>query len=199
MYANGYDERTSGSGCSPDGCVPYNTRDGSRSSNSRWSCQGEILDKSDRNDGCCISYYFEEPQDIVDVKIAFHQGNKRTRCLDVFNNGKKFDTIESSGKTNNFETFNLYTDETAELKFCLCDPKWNEDVWLSITEVRLCYLLTSLGHGCRTYTPSPGPLAHLQCELDGRVVNTVYFPRLILLPTRYIRTCLLYTSDAADE
>ena len=143
--ANGYDERTSGSGCRPDGCVPYNTRDDEPWSNSRWSCKGEILDKSDRDDGCCIWYTFEEPQDIEEVSIAFDRGTERTRCLDVFSNGKKIDTINSSGKTSDFEWFNIYTDETKELRFCLCDPKWNEDVWLSITEVRPCSLCNELG------------------------------------------------------
>ena len=143
--ANGYDERTSGSGCRPSGCVPYNTRDDEPWSNSRWSCKGEILDKSDRDDGCCIWYTFEEPQDIEEVSIAFDRGTERTRCLDVFSNGKKIDTINSSGTTSDFEWFNIYTDETKELRFCLCDPKWNEDVWLSITEVRRCSLLNELG------------------------------------------------------
>ena len=143
--ANGYDERTSGSGCRPSGCVPYNTRDDEPWSNSRWSCKGEILDSSDEDDGCCIWYTFEEPQDIEEVSIAFDRGTERTRCLDVFSNGKKIDTINSSGKTSDFEWFNIYTDETKELRFCLCDPKWNEDVWLSITEVRRCSLFNELG------------------------------------------------------
>ena len=143
--ANGYDERTSGSGCRPSGCVPYNTRDDEPWSNSRWSCKGEILDKSDRDDGCCIWYTFEEPQDIEEVSIAFDRGTERTRCLDVFSNGKKIDTINSSGTTSDFEWFNIYTDETKELRFCLCDPKWNENVWLSITEVRRCSLFNRPG------------------------------------------------------
>ena len=107
--------------------------------------KGEILDKSDRDDGCCIWYTFEEPQDIEEVSIAFDRGTERTRCLDVFSNGKKIDTINSSGKTSDFEWFNIYTDETKELRFCLCDPKWNEDVWLSITDVCRCSLLNELG------------------------------------------------------
>ena len=143
--ANGYDERTSGNGCSPSGCVPYNTRDGEPWSNSRWSCKGEILDSSDEDDGCCIWYTFEEPQDIEEVSIAFDRGTERTRCLDVFSNGKKIDTINSSGTTSDFEWFNIYTDETKELRFCLCDPKSNEDVWLSITEVRRCSRFNELG------------------------------------------------------
>ena len=142
--ANGYDERTSGNGCSPSGCQPYNTRDDERSSNSRWSCKGDILDKSDKDDGCCIWYIFEEPQDVEAVSIALDRGTERTRCLDVFNNGKKIDTINSSGTTSDFEWFNIYTEETKELMFRLCDPKSNEDVWLSITEVNQCSLVNYL-------------------------------------------------------
>ncbi|CAN0344950.1 unnamed protein product, partial [Scytosiphon promiscuus] len=118
-----------------DGCKPDNTRDGSTSGNSRWSCQGEILDSYYYDEGCCITYCFEEPQDIVKIEIAFHQGTSRTRTLDVFDNHNKHSTISSSGKTNDFESYDLYTDETEELKLCVNDPKWNTDVWLSITEV----------------------------------------------------------------
>ena len=181
MDANGYDERTSGSGCSPSGCVPYNTRDGEPWSNSRWSCKGEILDKSDRDDGCCIWYTFEEPQDIEEVSIAFDRGTERTRCLDVFSNGKKIDTINSSGKTSDFEWFNIYTDETKELRFCLCDPKSNENVWLSITEVRQDTLLLRLVYGCRTYATFHDPVVDTQCEFYGRIISTV---------KQYRRTCL---------
>ena len=131
--ANGYDERPPVDDRRGDGCLPENTYDGDL--NTYWCCKGDILDQSVRDDGCCIWYTFEEPQDIVEVAIAFHRGTERTRCLDVFSNRKKIDTINSSGKTSDFEWFNLYTDETKELRFCLCDPKWNEDVWLSITEV----------------------------------------------------------------
>ena len=163
--ANGYDDRTSGNGCSPSGCVPYNTRDDEPWSNSRWSCKGEILDKSDRDDGCCIWYTFEEPQDIEEVSIAFDRGTERTRCLDVFSNGKKIDTINSSGKTSDFEWFNIYTDETKELRFCLCDPKWNENVWLSLTEVRRCCVRNELDVRLQDNHAFAGPLS--ERNFDG--------------------------------
>ncbi|CAM9164599.1 unnamed protein product, partial [Laminaria digitata] len=131
--ATGYDERTSYPGCSPNGCIPKNTRDRSRSSNSRWSCKGDILDSSDDDEGCCITYYFEEPQDIVEVKLAFYKGKEDTRTLKVYDNGSYHSKIKSSGSTNGYQTFELDTDETEELKFCLND---DDDVWISITEVR---------------------------------------------------------------
>ena len=134
--ATGYDKRTSGSGCSPDGCVPYNTRDDDLSANSRWSCQGGILDSSDDDKGCCITYSFEEPQDIVRMQIAFHKGDERVRTLDVFDNGDYHSTIGSSGSTLGYQSFDLSTDETEDIELCLEDPEMSTDVWLSITEVR---------------------------------------------------------------
>eukprot|EP00904_Undaria_pinnatifida_P012875 jgi/Undpi1/8718/HiC_scaffold_25.g11183.m1 len=125
--ATGYDKRDADDGgCDPKGCVPENTRDGSRKANSRWSCEG---------DGCCITYYFEEPQDIVSMKIAFHKGDERTRKLDVYetyDDGKNKSQIKSSGKTLGYETFYLNTDETEKIKLCL---DGDDDEWLSITEL----------------------------------------------------------------
>ena len=128
MDATGYDKRDADDGgCDPKGCKPEHTRDGSRKANSRWSCEG---------DGCCITYSFEEPQDIVKMKIAFHKGDERTRKLDVYetyDDGKNKSQIKSSGKTLGYETFYLNTDETEKMKLCL---DGDDDEWLSITEVR---------------------------------------------------------------
>ena len=124
MDATDYDHRDADDGgCDPDGCVPENTRDRSRAANSRWSCEG---------DDCCITYSFEEPQDIVSMRIAFHLGNERTRTLDVYDNGDHHSEITSSGNTLGYETFYLNTDETEDLKLCL---DGDDDEWLSITEV----------------------------------------------------------------
>ena len=135
--ANGYDTRTSDDGCSPNGCVPPNTRDVDLRGNSRWSCQGDILDNSDDDGGCCITYYFEELQDIFRMRVAFHKGDENTRTLDVFDNGDHHSKITSSGSTRSYQIFYLYTDETKEMKLCLDDSERNTDVWLSITEVGL--------------------------------------------------------------
>ena len=70
-----YDERNSGSGCSPNVSAPYNTLEESMSK-CRWSCKRDILDSSDEDHGWCVMYYFEDPQDIVDLQIAFDQGYK---------------------------------------------------------------------------------------------------------------------------
>ena len=131
--ASGYDPRTSGSGCSPNGCIPANTRDGSRSSNSRWSCKGDIFDSSDDDEGCWIAYYIDEPQDLVEIQVAFYKGKEDKSTLKVYNNGRYHGKIKSSGSTNGYQTFELDTNETEELKLRLDD---DGDVWISITEVR---------------------------------------------------------------
>ena len=135
VFASGYDTTTSGNGCSPDGCMPENTRDNSLDANSRWSCQGDILD--DDNNGCWLDYYFDEAQDIVRMRIAFHKGDQRTRTLDVYENGNYHSTITSGGSTMGYQNFMLDTDETNRIRLRLDGYGDNSDVWLSITEVRL--------------------------------------------------------------
>lgn len=130
--ASAYDERTEGYGCSPDGCKPDNTRDGNLDYESRWSCKGDLLE-GDR--GCCIEYFFEEPQDIVRLDIVFHKGTERTRVLNVYNNDEYYSQIESSGSSSDYEEFALDSDETAALALCLDDPENTGDDWLSLTEV----------------------------------------------------------------
>lgn len=125
-----YDQRTSGAGCSPDGCTPAKTRDGDISTGSRWSCRYAL-----ENTACKITYYFEEPQDIVELKVAFYKGDQRSRSLEIKLNGETFDTITSSGATTDLETWTLNSDETASLTLEASGLGNNE--WLSITEVPL--------------------------------------------------------------
>ncbi|CAM9470281.1 unnamed protein product, partial [Sphacelaria rigidula] len=125
-----YDERTSGSGCSPNGCTPENTRDGDTSEESRWSCKYALEDTT-----CKVTYYFEEPQDIVELKVAFYKGDQRSRSLKIKLNGDTFETITSSGETTDLETWTLNSDETASLT--LEASGLGDSEWLSITEVLL--------------------------------------------------------------
>lgn len=135
VAANGYDTKnTLGNGCSPDGCVPENTRDENTSDNSRWSCKGDIINGSG---GCWIEYYFDEPQDIVEIRISFYQGNTRTRTLNVYENSQFHSQIQSSGLTSSYESFYLDTDETSELMLYLDNWESNPSMWLSIKEVRV--------------------------------------------------------------
>ena len=131
--ASAYDERTSGYGCSPDGCIPENTRDGSLRANSRWSCQGHLVTGVG---GCRIEYNFEDPQDIVKVRIAFHRGDENNRTLNVIVDGSFHRQITSSGDTNGYQGFPLRTEQTSKIILRLADHASRPDEWLAITEVR---------------------------------------------------------------
>lgn len=63
------------------GCEPMLTRDGITSEiESRWSCATKIVE----DEGPCeIEFIFDEPQDIVDIEVAFWMGDERTRTLEV--------------------------------------------------------------------------------------------------------------------
>ena len=113
----------------------------------------------DRNRGIlCHLYYLNEPlrlkfefgsaQDIVEINIAFHKGDERTRAFKVKTWDASGDTITtkfiSSGETDGFEAFSLGSDETTKLVIFPVSP--NSDDWLSISEVghftsRLCLLV----------------------------------------------------------
>ncbi|CAN0416624.1 unnamed protein product, partial [Laminaria digitata] len=120
---------------SPDGCIPDNTRDNDLDANSRWSCQANSLDSSDDDEGCWIDYDFDEPQDIVRIRIAFHKGDQNPTWLDVYDNGDYHSTIESSGSTLEYQNFFLNTDETDTIRLQLGNFDGSDDTWLSITEV----------------------------------------------------------------
>lgn len=85
VSANAYDTRPGlaggDAGCGQDGCGPALTRDGvSDDGESRWSCSQSIVDSGKK---CRIDFTFEEPQDIVDVQVAFWKGDDRSRTLEV--------------------------------------------------------------------------------------------------------------------
>lgn len=85
MSANGYDTRpgqASGSvGCGTDGCVPALSRDGIvGDAESRWSCAQGM---APGGGPCEIEFRFQDPQDIMDVQVAFYKGDERSRTLEV--------------------------------------------------------------------------------------------------------------------
>lgn len=85
VSSNGYDTRpgadNGGSGCLEDGCQAGLTRDGvSADVESRWSCSQGIVEGERL---CKIDFTFEDPQDIVDVEVAFWKGDERDRTLEV--------------------------------------------------------------------------------------------------------------------
>lgn len=135
VYANAWDERGIGSGCSLEGCTPDLTRDNDLGHESRWSCAAYLED-----DACEICYTFEEPQDIVYLFIAFYDGDTRTRTFraTVHNDGdnaKRSYVFKSSGRTSNYEYF--YVD-TVETKFLCVEPVGlSSNEWISLLEVTI--------------------------------------------------------------
>lgn len=84
VSTNTYDTRTgeaSGDvGCGEHGCRPELTLDGSVGMESRWACAQSL------NPGgglCEIRFVFEDPQDIMEVQVAFYRGSERSRTLQV--------------------------------------------------------------------------------------------------------------------
>lgn len=129
VTANAIDERTSGYGCAPNGCVAANTRDGDLDPSSRWSCKENLLGGTN----CEITYTFEEPQDIARMLIAFYRGDERTRVLKVKSNGSTISYIESSGETQELEEFELSTTATETLSLEGVELGGND--WIALTEV----------------------------------------------------------------
>ncbi|CAM9269151.1 unnamed protein product [Pylaiella littoralis] len=107
VSATAYDVRPGASGgqqgCGEvggDACAPANTLDGIVSDpESRWSCAAELVDGGGP---CQIEYTFDEPQDIVDIQVAFYKGDERTRTLDVYLDSELSRSFESyAGSTFN--------------------------------------------------------------------------------------------------
>ena len=64
-----------------DGCDGALTRDGVHDDiESRWSCAPKLVTGGG---ACQIVYTFAEPQDIVDIQVAFRKANERVRTLQV--------------------------------------------------------------------------------------------------------------------
>ena len=85
VSANAFDTRPSGAsgddGCGEDGCSPELSIDGIiHDLESRWSCERGLV-----SDGqpCQIEFVFGDPQDIIEVQVAFWKGEERSRTLEV--------------------------------------------------------------------------------------------------------------------
>lgn len=76
-----------------------------------WSCSPALSD----GETCRVTFTFEDPQDIVEMRIAFAGDNKDGHRLKVKLNGDTETTIETRGETESPETFVLLTEETRTL------------------------------------------------------------------------------------
>ena len=128
--ANGWDTRVDGTGCPPSGCVPDNVLDNSIEDVSRWSCNAEVSDVS----ACELTLELDEPQDVVQIYMAYYKGDERTRSVNVWVDGVFQDTIASSGTTQGYEAYELIAPGATTV--VLQEAALGDNEWLSITGVR---------------------------------------------------------------
>ncbi|CAN0540732.1 unnamed protein product, partial [Ectocarpus sp. 8 AP-2014] len=111
------------------GCTATNTRDGIFSDmESRWSCATILVP----DEGPCqIEFTFAEPQNIVDIQVAFWKGNDRTRTLEVHVNGELTNTHESYADST-FNTLGVTATEASTV--VLESVALHSDEWISLLE-----------------------------------------------------------------
>lgn len=131
VTASAYEERLSPFSCCSGGCRPEYTLDQRRST--YWLCNLDLLENE--SEGCWIEYSFEEPQDIVDMRIAFYGGAHISQTIYVYVNGTYHSTVKSSGQTTGYQTFSLDTDETAKLRLYFDDKECSSHTCLGFDEV----------------------------------------------------------------
>lgn len=124
----------SGFCCSADACAHETTRRKSHPYEVCWPCD-ETLVKYHVEAECWIKYTFGDPQDLVEMRIEFDT-TENGQTLNVYENGHYHSTIESSGKTNGYETFDLHTNKTSVLELTQEDYESVSDMWSIIKEVR---------------------------------------------------------------
>lgn len=127
--ANGWDTRTEGYGCAPSGCVADNVLDDSIEDVSRWSCKAEASGV----EACELTLVFDEPQDILEIRIALYKGDQRSRSVNVLVDGNLVRTIASSGTTTAYEPYNLTATQATTIVLQAAGVEDNG--WLSITGV----------------------------------------------------------------
>ncbi|CAM9762395.1 unnamed protein product, partial [Ectocarpus fasciculatus] len=112
------------------GCTAANTRDGIVSDiESRWSCATSLVP----DEGPCqIEFTFAEPQDIVDIEVAFWKSNERVRTLEVHVNGELTHTHESYADST-FNTLGVTATEASTVM--LESVALLSDEWVSFIEV----------------------------------------------------------------
>ncbi|CAM9525825.1 unnamed protein product, partial [Ectocarpus fasciculatus] len=112
------------------GCTATNTRDGIVSEiESRWSCATSLVP----DEGTCqIEFSFAEPQNIVDIQVAFWKGNERVRTLEVHINGELTHTHESYADF----TFNALGVTATEASTVMLESvALRSTEWISLLEV----------------------------------------------------------------
>ncbi|CAM9449752.1 unnamed protein product, partial [Ectocarpus sp. 12 AP-2014] len=112
------------------GCTATNTRDGIFSDiESRWSCATKLVP----DEGPCqIEFSFAEPQNIVEIQVAFWKGDERIRTLDVHVDDELTHTHESFTDST-FSTLGVTATEASTVM--LESVALLSDEWISLIEV----------------------------------------------------------------
>ncbi|CAM9353796.1 unnamed protein product, partial [Sphacelaria rigidula] len=135
VSANAWDTRTEGYGCKPSGCIAGNVLDDSIEADSRWSCRGKLFasDSDDEGDTCKLTFVFDAPQDVQEMRMALWKGDRRIRSVNVWVDGHLVTTLESSGETEGYEDYTLIAMQVTSIVLEYDGPRQD---WISITEVQ---------------------------------------------------------------
>ncbi|CAN0500205.1 unnamed protein product, partial [Scytosiphon promiscuus] len=112
-----------------NGCVPANVLNASIDDDSRWSC----LPSRSLIEVCELTFTFDEPQDIFEMRLAMWKGNRRSRTINVWVDGVLSATVETSAITLEYEAYELSATQASVVM--LQEAGSEEDVWISITGV----------------------------------------------------------------
>lgn len=136
VAANGWDTRIDGWGCPPTGCVAENVLDASIEPDSRWACRPSRSEI----EVCELTFTFDVPQDIFEIRMSMFKGNERNRTVNVLVDGVLSTTIVTSASTLELEAYALSAPQASTI--VLQEAGAEENVWLSITEVMDIYSRT---------------------------------------------------------
>lgn len=129
VSANAWDARNTASGCPPDGCVAENVLDENIEPESRWSCKASIS----QIEACELTFVFDEPQDIVEIRIAMFKGNERSRTVNIWADGVLSTTVTTSATTLELEAYELAAMQATTI--VLQEAGGDSNDWFSVTEV----------------------------------------------------------------
>lgn len=81
---------------------------------------------------CKLTFEFDEPQDVKEIRMALWKGEDRTRTVNVWVDGESATTLDASGATNDLEAYEL---TAADASTVVLEYEGLADEWISITEV----------------------------------------------------------------
>lgn len=111
--------------------------DGDLSEESRWACREDL--ESLNGDPCEIWFTLGQPTDIEYMQVALWEGDQTTRTIRITfedsSGSTTTATFPSSGTTESFENFYVFTDNT--VKVTMRAVSLDDDETLGIIEVKV--------------------------------------------------------------